>query len=137
MPWGKYPPPFPGSLCSLNAWWAHQLFCCLLPACLPARLFVHSCFRTCGERGREREGRQEGTFIIGWGGGGRGREGSAAIIIIIPANELNIIIREKKYTFRARASNGPVLPVMVLEQEICLEALSNLVPYTVVPYTVM
>ena len=72
----------------------------------------------------EAEGKTASTFIIGWGGGGRGREGSAAIIII-PANELNIIIREKKNTFRAQAetaSNGPVLPVMVVEQKICSEA---------------
>ena len=96
---------------------------CCLPAFLPGYLSIHA--SELAERERRREGRQEGTFIIGWGGGGRGREGSAAIIIIIPANELNIIIREKKNTFRAQAetaSNGPVLPVMVVEQKICSEA---------------
>ena len=130
MPWGKYPPPsFPGSLCSLNAWWwAHQLFCCLLPAFLPTYPLICPFMLQNLRRERRRGGRQEGTFIIGWCGGGRGREGSAAIIIIIiiiiPANELTIIIREKKGTFRAQAqaSDGPVLPVMVLEQKICSEA---------------
>ena len=91
-----------------------------LPAFLPGYLSIHA--SELAER--EAEGRKARRHFHYWmerRWERKRREGSAAIIII-PANELNIIIREKKNTFRARASNGPVLPVIVLEQKISSEA---------------